>query len=214
MTKKNFVVVIVSFLFLVPFSASQPTLPPSAEVEKRVDAILGKMTLEEKIMMIGGIHDFYTRPIPRLGIPSLRMSDGPLGVHDYGPTTAYPAGIALAASWDSELAQRVGTAMGKDARARGVHFILAPGMNIYRAPMCGRNFEYFGEDPFPGVQSPSPLIEGIQGQQVIATAKHFAGNNQEFDRYNISPDIDERDLARIYLAALEASVKGPRWAPS
>ena len=76
------------------------------------------------------------------------MSDGPMGVHDYGLTTAYPAGIALAASWDAELAQRFGVAMGKDARARGVHFILGPGMNIYRAPMCGRNFEYFGEDPF------------------------------------------------------------------
>jgi beta-glucosidase len=207
MTKKNFAAVIVSFLLLVPFSASQATLPPSADVEKRVDTILGKMTLEEKITIIGGINDFYTRPIPRLSIPSLRMSDGPLGVHDYGPTAAYPAGIALAASWDPELAKRVGTAMGKDARARGVHFILAPGMNIYRAPMCGRNFEYFGEDPFLASRVAVSLIEGIQGQQVIATAKHFAGNNQEFDRYNISSDIDERTLREIYLAAFEASVK-------
>jgi beta-glucosidase len=165
------------------------------------------MTLEEKITINGGINDFYSRPIPRLGIPSLRMSDGPLGVHDYGPTTAYPAGIALAASWDPELAKRVGTAMGKDARARGVHFILAPGMNIYRAPMCGRNFEYFGEDPFLASRVAVSLIEGIQGQQVIATAKHFAGNDQEFDRYKISSDIDERTLREIYLAAFEASVK-------
>jgi beta-glucosidase len=208
MTKKNFAAVIVSFLLLlVPFSASQATLPPSVDVEKRVNTILGKMTLEEKITIIGGIHDFYTRPISRLGIPSLRMSDGPLGVHDYGPTTAYPAGIALAASWDPELAKRVGTAMGKDARARGVHFILAPGMNIYRAPMCGRNFEYFGEDPFLASRVAVSLIEGIQGQQVIATAKHFAGNNQEFDRYNMSSDIDERTLREIYLTAFEASVK-------
>src|SRR6202166_2151762 len=88
------------------------------EVEKRVDSILSKMTLAEKIETIGGIKDFYTRPIPRLGIPSLRMSDGPLGVHDYGLTTAYPAGIAMAASWDTDLAERFGTAMGKDARAR------------------------------------------------------------------------------------------------
>jgi beta-glucosidase len=111
-------------------------------VEKRVDSILSQMTPEEKIEMIGGVNDFYTRPIVRLGIPALKMSDGPMGVHDYGLTTAYPAGIALAASWDPQLAERFGDAMGKDARARGVHFILAPGMNIYRAPMNGRNFEY------------------------------------------------------------------------
>ena len=96
--------------------------------------------LEEKIDYIGGIDDFYIRPIPRLAIPALRMSDGPMGVHDYGLTTAYPAGIALAASWDADLALRVGVSMGKDARSRGVHFILGPGMNIYRAPMAGRNF--------------------------------------------------------------------------
>lgn len=209
MTKKNFAAVIVFlvFLLLAQFSVAQAALPSTASVEKRVDSILSKMTLEEKLTIIGGTNDFYTRPIPRLGIPSLRMSDGPLGVHDYGPTAAYPAGIALAASWDTALAQRVGTAMGKDARARGVHFILAPGMNIYRAPMCGRNFEYFGEDPFLASRVAVSLIEGIQGQQVIATAKHFAGNNQEFDRYNISSDIDERTLREIYLPAFEASVK-------
>jgi beta-glucosidase len=209
MTKKSFAAAVVFLLalLLTPFGVTQATLPSAADAENRVDSILSQMTLEEKITIIGGINDFYTRPIPRLGIPSLRMSDGPLGVHDYGPTAAYPAGIALAASWDAELAKRVGTAMGKDARARGVHFILAPGMNIYRAPMCGRNFEYFGEDPFLASRVAVSLIEGIQGQQVIATAKHFAGNNQEFDRYNISSDIDERTLREIYLPAFEASVR-------
>src|SRR6202140_1797770 len=177
------------------------------EVEKRVDSILSKMTLGEKIEIIGGINDFYTRPIPRLSIPSLRMSDWPLGVHDYGQPTAYPAGIALAASWDTELAQRFGAAMGKDARARGVHFILAPGMNIYRAPMNGRNFEYFGEDPFLASRIAVSVIRGIQGQHVIATAKHFAGNNSEFARTTLSSDIDERTLREIYLPAFEASVK-------
>jgi beta-glucosidase len=119
-----------------------------ADTEQRVDALLAKMTLDEKLTLIGGINDFYIQGIPRLGLPALRMSDGPLGVHDYGATTAYPAAIALAASWDTDLARRVGESMGKDARARGVHFILAPGMNIYRAPMNGRNFEYLGEDPY------------------------------------------------------------------
>jgi len=116
----------------------------TAAVDQRVDSILSRMTLEEKITYIGGINNFFIRPVPRLGIPELKMSDGPLGVHDYGPTTAYAAGIALAASWDTDLARRVGIMMGDDARARGVHFILAPGLNIYRAPMCGRNFEYLG----------------------------------------------------------------------
>src|SRR3984957_11192840 len=178
-----------------------------ADVEKRVDSILSQMTLEEKIEMIGGVNDFYTRPIARLGIPALKMSDRPMGVHDYGLTTAYPAGIALAASWDVSLAERFGTAMGKDARARGVHFILGPGMNIYRARMNGRNFEYFGEDPFLASRMAVAVINGMQGQRVITTAKHFAGNNSEFARMTLSSDMDERTLREIYLPAFEASVK-------
>jgi beta-glucosidase len=178
-----------------------------ADAEQRAEALLQKMTLDEKIELIGGVNDFFTRPIPRLGIPSLKMSDGPMGVHDYGLTTAYPAGIALAASWDTELAKRFGVAMGEDARARGVNFILAPGMNIYRAPMNGRNFEYFGEDPFLAGRMAVSTIEGMQSQRVIATAKHFAGNNSEFARMTLSSDIDERTLREIYLPAFEASVK-------
>ena len=181
--------------------------PSAAEVEKRVDTLLSNMTVEEKITLIGGIHDFYTRAIPRLKIPSLRMSDGPMGVHDYGETTAYPAGISLAASWDPELAQRVGQAMGQDARARGVHFLLAPGMNLYRAPMNGRNFEYFGEDPYLASRMAVGMIEGIQSQGVIATAKHFAANNMEYGRMDHSSDVDERTLRELYLPAFEASVK-------
>ena len=178
-----------------------------AEVEKRVETLLNKMTAEEKITLIGGINDFYTRAIPRLGLPALRMSDGPMGVHDYGETTAYPAGIALAASWDTDLARRVGVSMGQDARARGVHFILAPGMNIYRAPMNGRNFEYLGEDPYLASRMAVPFIQGIQSQGVIATAKHFVANNMEYGRMDHSSDMDERTLREIYLPAFEASVK-------
>lgn len=180
---------------------------PAADVDQRVNAILSKMTLEEKIDYIGGVNDFYIRAIPRLGIPALRMSDGPMGVHDYGPTTAYAAGIALAASFDSSLAHRVGVSMGRDARARGVNFILGPGMNMYRAPMCGRNFEYFGEDPYLASRMAVNVIEGIQSQRVLATAKHFAANNQEFNRHNLSSDVDERTLREIYLPAFEAAVR-------
>jgi len=194
-------------VFLLSIGAERACTQGKDGTESRVEALLVKMTLEEKITLIGGINDFYTQAIPRLGIPELRVSDGPMGVHDYGPTTAYPAGIALAASWDTDLAKRVGEAMGHDARARGVNFILGPGMNIYRAPMNGRNFEYFGEDPFLAARIAVSMIEGIQGQGVIATAKHYAANNQEYGRLDHSSDVDERTLREIYLPAFEASVK-------
>jgi len=198
---------VLAMLGSVAWALAQSVRQSPAEVEKRVQALLSKMTPEEKITLIGGINDFYTRAIPRLGLPALRMSDGPMGVHDYGETTAYPAGIALAASWDADLARRVGISMGEDARARGVHFILGPGMNIYRAPMNGRNFEYFGEDPYLASRMAVPLIEGIQSQGVIATAKHFVANNMEYGRMDHSSDVDERTLREIYLPAFEASVK-------
>src|SRR5712692_6339411 len=190
--------------------AAQSVHQTPADVESRVEVLLSKLTLEEKIMLIGGVNDFYIRALPRLGLPAMRMSDGPLGVHDYGETTAYPAGIALAASWDTDLARRVGISMGQDARARGVHFILAPGMNIYRTPMNGRNFEYLGEDPYLASRFAVALIEGVQSQGVIATAKHFAANNQEYGRMDHSSDVDERTLREIYLPAFEASVKEAR----
>jgi beta-glucosidase len=203
MTKKLRIAVL---LLLVNCCRAQ-SAPQKTDVESRVNSILEKMTVEEKIEVLGGFNDFDTRPLPRLGIPALKMSDGSMGVHDYGLTTAYPAGIALAASWDVDLAHQFGVAMGNDARARGVHFILAPGMNIYRAPMNGRNFEYFGEDPFLASRMAVNEIEGMQEQGVIATAKHFAGNNSEFARMTLSSDIDERTLREIYLPAFEASVK-------
>ncbi|HEX4782755.1 MAG TPA: glycoside hydrolase family 3 C-terminal domain-containing protein [Candidatus Sulfotelmatobacter sp.] len=202
---RNFIVAII-FLTVAQFAGTQSG-SSNGDVEKRADSILSQMTLDEKIEMLGGINDLDTRALPRLGVPSMRMSDGPMGVHDYGLTTAYPAGIALAASWDVDLAERFGAAIGKDARARGVHFILGPGMNIYRAPMNGRNFEYFGEDPFLASRIAVGAIRGIQSQRVIATAKHFAGNNSEFARMTLSSDIDERTLREIYLPAFEASVK-------
>lgn len=198
---------ILAGFFLLTVAHAQTTSVSYSDADQRAGALLRSMTLEEKIMLLGGTEGMYTRPLPRLNIPALRMSDGPVGVHVYGLTTAYPAGIALAASWDTDLAHRVGISMGKDARARGVHFILGPGLNIYRAPMGGRNFEYLGEDPFLASGIVVPLVKGIQEQGVIATLKHFAANNQEFDRQNISSDIDERTLREIYLPAFEAAVR-------
>ncbi|MFZ3246542.1 MAG: glycoside hydrolase family 3 protein, partial [Candidatus Acidiferrales bacterium] len=191
----------------IPFALARPQTSPPANVEKRVDALLAQMTLAEKIELIGGMKNFFTRPIPRLGIPSLEMSDGPLGVHDYGPTTAYAAGVALAASWDADLARLVGVSMGRDARARGVNIILAPGLNIYRAPMNGRNFEYFGEDPYLASRMAVSVVEGMQSQGVIATVKHFVANNMEYDRHHVDAVIDERTLREIYLPTFEAAVR-------
>jgi beta-glucosidase len=175
--------------------------------DARVEAILAKLTLEQKIDLIGGVDPMFIREVPSAGWPQLKMSDGPLGVRTWGPTTGYAAGIALAAAWDPELAQRVGASIGRDARARGVHFLLGPGVNIYRAPMNGRNFEYFGEDPFLAARTTVGYITGVQGQGVIATVKHFAANNSEYDRHRLSSDMDERTLREIYLPAFEAAVR-------
>ena len=176
-------------------------------IEQRVNSILSQMTLEEKIDYLGGVDDFYVRAIPRLKLPALKMADGPLGVRNYGLSTAYPGGTALAATWDPGLVKRVGESIGREARARGVHFMLGPGVNIYRAPMAGRDFEYYGEDPYLASRMAVAWIEGVQSQGVIATAKHFAANNQEYDRHNVSSDVDERTLHEIYLPAFEAAVR-------
>ena len=192
-----------------------PTATPAlaqADIHQRVEKILSQMTLEEKVEYIGGSEfpkasNMYVRAVPRLGLPAFKMSDGPLGVRTWGPSTEYPAGISMAATWDTELEHRVGVEMGRDALARDVDIILGPGMNIYRAPMNGRNFEYLGEDPYLASRMAVAVIEGIQSQGVSATAKHFLGNNQEYDRHNVSSDIDERTMREIYMPAFEASVK-------
>jgi beta-glucosidase len=191
-----------------PAQTSAPAQPPSAEaVESRVESLLKQLTLEEKIDLLGGVDGFFVRGIPRLGLPPLKMADGPLGVRNYGPATAMAGGIALAATWNPALAERMGTELGRDARAKGVHFLLGPGVNIYRAPMNGRNFEYFGEDPFLASRIAVGYIKGVQSQGVSATVKHFMGNNSEFDRHNTDSIIDERTMREIYLPVFEAAVK-------
>jgi len=186
--------------------AQAPAAPAPAAVEPRVDAIVGRMTLEQKIDLISGVDDFFVRGYPELGWPRLMMADGPMGVRNWGPATAYPAGIGLAATWDPAMARAVGEGLGRDARAKGVHFLLGPGVNIYRAPMNGRNFEYFGEDPFLGARIAVGYVEGVQSQGVVATIKHYLGNNSEFDRHRINDRIGERALREIYLPIFEAAV--------
>lgn len=191
---------------VIPALAQAPA-PDAATIERRVESLLSKVTIEEKIDLIGGTDGFFIRGIPRLGLPRLKMADGPMGVRNFGPATAMAAGIGLAATWNTMLAERVGTELGRDARAKGVHFLLAPGVNIYRAPMNGRNFEYFGEDPFLASRIAVGYIKGVQSQGVSATVKHFMGNNSEFDRHRTDSIIDERTMREIYLPVFEAAVK-------
>ncbi len=182
--------------------------PDSPEMRAKVDAILAKMTLEEKIDYIGGT-GFAVRAVPRLGLPAFEMSDGPFGTRSNAgfPSTTYGAGIGLAASWNRELAAQVGGGIGRDARARGVHYMLGPGVNIYRSPKNGRNFEYFGEDPYLAAAMTVGYITGMQEQGVSATVKHFLGNNSEYLRHDSDTLIDERTLHEIYMPTFEAAVK-------
>ena len=201
------------FLFLsvqqaaAQFEQNQGPQPITPAMEQKVDAMVQKLTLEQKIALIGGEDGMYVRSEPSIGFPRLKMSDGPMGVRTWGPSTAYAAGIGLAASWDRSLAEKVGVGLGEDARARGVNFLLGPGVNIYRAPMNGRNFEYFGEDPYLAGQIAVGYIEGVQSQGVSATVKHYAANNSEYDRGQINTIVDERTLREIYLPAFEAAIK-------
>src|SRR5581483_4234582 len=176
-------------------ATAQADTPPSqstAATEQRVDTLLAKLTLEQKVELLGGVDNFAVHAEPNIGLPALIMSDGPYGVRAPGPSTAYMAGIGLAASWDPALAKDVGAAMGRDARARGVSFLLGPGVNMYRAPQNGRNMEYYGEDPLLAGSIAVGLIDGVQSQGVVATVKHFAANNSEYDRRHLDSHIDER----------------------
>jgi beta-glucosidase len=185
---------------------AQAPAPDSPAIEAQARALLAKLTLEQKIDLLGGVDDMFTRSMPSIGLPRFKMSDGPVGVRTWGPTTAYPGGAALAAAWDPELARKMGEGLGKDARARGVNFLLGPGVDIARSPVAGRNFEYFSEDPFLNAALVVPWIEGVQSQGVIATVKHYALNDEEYDRHNVSADADERTMREIYLPSFEAAV--------
>lgn len=180
---------------------------PLASAEERVEDLLKRMTLEEKIDYIGGYNGFYIRGIERLGLPEIKLTDGPVGTHKDGKSTAYPAGVLTAATWNRPLVYELGRQLGRDARARGVHILLGPGLNILRSPMCGRNFEYFTEDPYLNGETAFAYVNGVQSQNVVATLKHFAANNQEWDRNNVSSDIDERTLHEIYFPGFRAAIQ-------
>jgi beta-glucosidase len=205
--KRFLIINFLSLQLLIPGAVSGQDQKSATDIDTKVNLIIQKMTLEEKIDLLGGTDRFYTRGIPRLNLRGLKMADGPIGVRNFGPATAMAGGIALAATWNLPLAERVGGEIGRDARSKGVHFLLGPGVNIYRSPLNGRNFEYFGEDPFLASRFTVAYVNGVQSQSVSATVKHFMANNSEFDRHNTDSIIDERAMREIYLPTFEAAVK-------
>ena len=189
-----------------------PFRDPNRPTEERVTDLLGRMTLDEKLNMLAGINGFFIRGIERLDVPEIKMGDGPVGVRNWGRSTLYPATQLLAATWDEDLARRFGVSLGRDSRARGMHISLAPGLNIYRHPLSGRNYEYMGEDPLLAGRMGTAAVVGVQSQGVAATVKHFAANNAETRRNFISNDVDERTLREIYLPAFEMAItQGGAW---
>jgi beta-glucosidase len=188
-------------------TADQRPSPITPAMEQQADAMVHKLTLAQKLALIGGQDSMFIRAEPSIGFPRLKMSDGPMGVRTWGPSMAYAAGINLAASWDRDLARAVGSSIGEDARARGVNFLLGPGVDIYRMPMNGRNFEYFGEDPYLSANIAVGYIDGLQAEGVSATVKHFALNDAEYDRHNENSIADERTLREIDLPPFEAAVR-------
>lgn len=180
--------------------------------------LLGKLTLEEKASLVSGASFWNTRAVEHAGIPAMTLTDGPhgvrlqtagadhLGINDSHPATAFPTAAALGSSWDPELLEQVGQALGAESRALDVDVLLGPGVNIKRSPLCGRNFEYFSEDPLLAGALGAAWVNGVQSRGVGASLKHFAANNQETDRMRVSSEVDERTLREIYLPAFERTV--------
>lgn len=207
--------------------AHAPYKNASLPAEKRVADLLKRMTLEEKASMVAGSGWMESMPIPRLGIPAIKMADGPLGVRSWAgsssitglpgsplqvQSTSFPAGVAMAATWDTELVHRQGQAIAQEVKALGRDMILGPTVNINRVPLWGRNFEGYGEDPYLTGRLGVAYVKGVQGEGVIPSVKHFAANNEEFERHRIDEQIDARTLHEIYLPAFKAAVEeGGAW---
>lgn len=187
-------------------------------LDQRAEALLSQLTLKEKVALLSGRDIWRTVPIERLGIPSITMTDGPHGVRatrceadrPVGPTTAFPTGVSMAATWDPDLIEKAATAMAEETRAMGCEVLLGPCVNIVRHPLAGRNFEAYSEDPYLAGRIGTAWVKGLQSQGVAASLKHFACNNQEVDRMRGNSVVDERTLREIYLAQFEMVVKEAR----
>ncbi|WP_423605620.1 beta-glucosidase H [Sphingomonas sp. MS122] len=180
-----------------------------AQLEARVDDLMARLTLDEKILLLAGESSMALNPIPRLGVPAVKMTDGPTGVRspDGKPATVFPVGVALAASWNPELAGAVGAAIARETKAHGADVLLAPTVNIVRTPRWGRNFETYSEDPWLTAQLALGYVRGAQAEGIGVSIKHFAANNQESYRFVVDSVVDQRTLREIYLPAFEAVVR-------
>lgn len=184
----------------------------------RIDELLGQMTLEEKISMLAGADLWHSVGVPRLGIPQFKVTDGPNGARgawgDMGPqSVATPVGIAMGATWNPGLIEKVGNVLADEVKAKGAHILLAPTVNIHRTPIAGRNFECFAEDPFLSGMIASAYIKGIQDRGVGACIKHFVANDQEYERHSMSSEVDERTLREIYLEPFRIAIRNSKpWA--
>ena len=184
---------------------------------KNIQSIISQMTLEEKAALCSGASAWTTTPVERLGIPEMIVSDGPHGVRRVAdvnsmaseslPATCFPTASCLASTWDVELIHKMGEALAEECVALNVDVLLGPGANMKRSPLGGRNFEYFSEDPYLAGEMAASIINGIQSKGVGTSLKHYAANNQEFQRFSISAEVDERTLREIYLPAFEKAVK-------
>ena len=218
---KKIIGVIACGLFLNTAAASsQVTDKEKVQMEKRIEKLIKKMTLEEKVGLLHGNSKFYVAGVERLGIPEWSLSDGPHGVraeinrHDWAyagwtndSASYFPTGTAFAAAWNPELAYRRGEVLGEEARWRKKDVLLGPGVNIIRSPLCGRNFEYMSEDPYMNSVLAVAYIKGLQSRDVACSVKHFAVNNQETNRTTIDVECSERALREIYLPAFKAAVQ-------
>jgi beta-glucosidase len=179
----------------------------------RVATLVAELTLDEKAALTAGVDMWHTAAVPRLGIPAVRLTDGPNGARGTetgasGPTsTCVPCGSALGATWDPDLVARVGGVVGAEARAKGARVLLAPTVNVHRSPLAGRNFECYSEDPLLAGTLAAAYVRGAQAEGVATTVKHLVGNDAEHERYTISSDIDERALREIYLPPFEAAIR-------
>ena len=212
---RNLFLLIASGLLLQNVSAQDTIIytDPKAPLEKRVEDLFNRLTPEEKLKMLGGT-GFTTQPISRLGVPGMGMVDAGQGVRGgtgttQGPATAFPAGVTMASTWDTNLIAQVGEAIGVEARNKGTgaQVLLGPAVNIHRSPLGGRNGEYMSEDPYLAARLGVSYIEGMQGTGVSACIKHYACNNQEEDRNGVNAKVSERALREIYLPAFEAGVR-------
>ena len=216
MLKQNIRVLLASALFVLgaPVSAEWD----EKKMAEKIDNLLSQMTLEEKALMTSGRDAWSTQPIERLDIPYIWMADGPHGLRrapttylwgygDQAPATCFPTASALSASWDMDLLEEVGRALGAEANALGVDLLLGPGINIKRSPLAGRNFEYFSEDPILSGKLGAAYINGVQSQGVGATAKHYVANNVETQRMWANSNVDERTLQEVYMTPFEIAVK-------